>query len=129
VLREGNSVWRLDRRDLRLYHVAGTGEKGFSGDGGNALDATFNGPKGIAVDPGRAVYVADTENHAIRMIDLKSQKIQTIAGSPSGTRGFNGDGDAPDTRLLNRPHGVCLLSNGALLIGDSENHRVRMLEK
>ncbi|GAB5403549.1 MAG: hypothetical protein Aurels2KO_17800 [Aureliella sp.] len=125
VLREGNSVWRLDRTTLRIHHVAGTGQKGFSGDGGAAKEATFRGPKGIAVDPGEAVFVADTENHAIRRIDLRSGQIATIVGTGKG--GFNGDGDELGKRMLKRPHGVCLLPTGELLIGDSENHRVRML--
>jgi DNA-binding beta-propeller fold protein YncE len=129
VLRGGNSVWRIDRRDHRVYHVAGTGQKGFSGDGGDAKLATFNGPKGIAVDPGSALYVADTENHAIRSIDLKSGIITTLVGSPQGQKGFNGDGPDLQQRLLNRPHGICLLKSGDMIIGDSENHRVRRLRR
>ncbi len=80
VLREGNSIWRIDRADKCIYHVAGTGEKGFTGDGGSAKLATFSGPKGITVDPGVAVYVADTENHAIRRIDLTRGLISTVVG-------------------------------------------------
>lgn len=127
VLREGNSVWRIDRSSNRTYHVAGTGEKGFSGDGEGARLARLNGPKGIAVDPGVAVFIADTENHAVRVIELASQKIRTLVGSPQGESGFNGDGDELTKRLLKRPHGICLLPNGDLVIGDSENHRVRIL--
>lgn len=126
VLREGNSVWRIDRETNRIHHVAGTGEKGFSGDGGLAKDATFRGPKGIAVDPEEALFIADTENHAIRRVDLRSGRIATIVGT--GQAGFNGDGGELSKRMLRRPHGVCLLGSGELLIGDSENHRVRMLE-
>lgn len=126
VLREGNSVWRIDRNDGRIYHVAGTGEKGFSGDGGPAKKATFAGPKGITVDPGVALYIADTENHAIRRVDLENGLISTVIGK-SGKPGFDGDGDEIQNRQLSRPHGVCLLPGGELLIGDSENHRVRML--
>lgn len=128
VLREGNSVWRIDRTTGLIHHVAGTGQKGFSGDGGDAKACKLNGPKGAAVNPGVALYIADTENHAIRMVDLKTNLISTIAGSPKGVAGFNGDGDQPATRLLKRPHGVCWLQNGELIIGDSENHRVRMLK-
>jgi sugar lactone lactonase YvrE len=127
VLREGNSVWRIDRTTNRIFHVAGSGEKGFSGDGGDALKATFNGPKGIVVSPGFAVYIADTENHAVRAINLASGNIQTIVGSPTGRGGFSGDGNALQMRLLSRPHGLCLLRSGELAIGDSENHRVRLL--
>jgi DNA-binding beta-propeller fold protein YncE len=127
VLREGNSVWRIDRNDDRIYHVAGTGEKGYAGDGMNAKQAKFNGPKGIAVDPGVAVFVADTENHVIRKIDLVNKKISTVMGAAGGKPGFNGDGDELTKRALRRPHGVCLLKTGELAIGDSENHRVRLL--
>lgn len=125
VLREGNSIWRIDRSTMRIHRVAGTGKKGYSGDGGRALDATFRGPKGIAVDPDEAVYIADTENHAIRRINLRSGIVTTVVGT--GKAGFNGDGDELAKRQLARPHGVCLLPAGELLIGDSENHRVRML--
>ncbi|MFN3191610.1 MAG: hypothetical protein ACE361_13960 [Aureliella sp.] len=128
VLREGNSVWRLERTTGRVYHVAGTGKKGFTGDGGDAKEATFAGPKGIAVDPGVALYVADTENHAIRRIDLESGQIETVMGD-SGESGFDGDGNEVRSRKLARPHGVCLLPDGDLLVGDSENHRVRLLQR
>lgn len=126
VLREGNSVWRISRQDNRIYRVAGSGDKGFSGDGANALRATFRGPKGIAVDPAVALFIADTENHAIRRIDLISGRISTLVGA-TGTPGFDGDGNGLERRQLNRPHGVCLLPDGDLLIGDSENHRLRIL--
>lgn len=128
VLREGNSVWRIDRSDDRIYHVAGTSEKGFSGDGGDAKLATFAGPKGIAVDPHNALYIADTENHAIRKITLASGKISTLVNA-SGKAGFNGDGIELLDRQLSRPHGVCVLPDGDLLIGDSENHRLRMVSQ
>lgn len=127
VLRGGNSIWRINRQNNRIYHVAGTGKKGFSGDGGDAKLATFNGPKGVAVDPGTALYIADTENHAIRRIDLRSGVITTLVGSPQGQKGFNGDGGDLHQRLLNRPHGICLLKSGDIIISDSENHRVRRL--
>ena len=128
VLREGNSVWRIDRQTGLIHHVAGTGQKGFTGDGGPAREATFKGPKGIAVDPETALFVADTENHAIRRIDLKTGLVSTVMGN-TGKRGFDGDGDAVAARKLARPHGVCLLPNGELLVGDSENHRLRLLRQ
>ncbi len=127
VLREGNSVWRIDRSTGKIHHVAGSGQKGFEGDGADAKLCKLNGPKGASVNPGVALYIADTENHAIRMVDLKTNVISTIVGSPKGEPGFNGDGDQPKTRLLKRPHGVCWLKSGELIIGDSENHRVRVL--
>lgn len=128
VLREGNSIWRLDRNSGRIFHVAGTGAKGFTGDGGDAKQCTFAGPKGVAVDPGHALFVADTENHAIRRIDLRRGTVTTVIGA-EGKKGYNGEGDQVASRQLARPHGVCLLSDGSLLVGDSENHRLRILTK
>jgi sugar lactone lactonase YvrE len=123
VLREGNKIYAIDPRAGRMTHIAGTGEKGYSGDGGPARDATWNGPKGIAWAPGR-LYVADTENHAIRMISLSDGIVTTVAGT--GRRGDGPDGDALACALA-RPHGLNAHGN-QLFIGDAENHRIRVLE-
>ena len=122
VLREGNAVYRLHLNSNRLQRLAGTGVQGYSGDGGGALSARFNGPKGIAHSPtDNSLYVVDTENHVIRRIDLASGLISTVLGN--GERGDGPDGDPLNCRL-NRPHGVCV-HNDVLYIGDSENHRIR----
>lgn len=124
ALREGNAVYRLDMRRKRLHHVAGTGAKGYSGDGAAARQATLAGPKGIEVGPDSGIYLADTENHAIRRIDLASGLIATVAGD--GSRRDGPDGDALQCGLA-RPHGIYVDSAGVLYIGDSENHRVRLV--
>lgn len=127
ALREGNSVWKLDLDAGTLHHVAGTGKKGFEPPGdGPAKQATFNGPKGIALGPqANLVYVADTENQAIRVIDTAADTIRTIAGSGPDARGYGGDGGPATKCKLNRPHGICVGPDGTVYIGDSENHRVR----
>src|SRR5688572_1241690 len=77
VLREGNAVLRLDLRAGRLARIAGTGETGYSGDGGPGLAATFNGPKGIAYSaPDHSLYIVDTENHVIRRLRLETGLIE-----------------------------------------------------
>lgn len=124
ALREGNAVYRLDMQAQRLHHVAGTGAKGYTGDGGPATEATLAGPKGIEVGPDLAVYLADTENHAIRRIDAASGVISTVAGD--GTVHDGPDGD-PLKCGLARPHGVYVDRAGNVYIGDSENHRVRIV--
>ena len=124
ALREGNAVYRLDMRAKRLHHVAGTGEKGYTGDGGPAKSATLAGPKGIEVGPDTAVYLADTENHAIRRIDPGTHAISTVAGD--GSRHDGPDGDPLQCGLA-RPHGVYVDLTGNVYIGDSENHRVRVV--
>jgi streptogramin lyase len=129
ALREGNSVWKLDLQRGTLHHVAGIGQKGFSGDGGAAREATFNGPKGIAIGPPpHDIFVVDTENQTIRKIERQTGIIRTIAGVGPQARGYGGgDGGLATAASLNRPHGICIGSDGTVYIGDSENHRVRVV--
>ncbi len=128
ALREGHSVWAIDLKTDLAWHVAGTGEKGFSGDGGPATAARFNGPKGIALESsGRWIVVADTENQAIRQIDLHTGRINTLAGIGPEGHGFNGDNQLATESHWGRPHGVCVASDGAVYVGDTENHQVRRI--
>jgi len=89
-----------------------------------AAVATLAGPKGLAYADDR-LYVADTENHVIRMVDLDTGVISTVLGS-----GERGDGPEHDPLAckLARPHGVFVDPEGRLLVGDSEAHRIRRLE-
>lgn len=125
ALREGNSIWRIDLKSGIIHHIAGTGKKGYTGDGGDARKATFDGPKGIVVGTDQTIYVVDTENQAIRRIDAKTNIITTIAGSGPKSRGFSVDRGPATHAKLNRPHGIGISPDGTLYIGDSENHRVR----
>jgi DNA-binding beta-propeller fold protein YncE len=124
ALREGNGIYRVDAKSLTLHHLAGTGEQGYSGDGGQARLAKLGGPKGLACS-GDLLYVADTENHVIREIALKTGIIRTVLGT-----GQRGDGPEPDPRRcgLSRPHGVLVDARGVLYVGDSEAHRIRTLK-
>lgn len=123
ALREGNAIYRIDLGDETIHHVAGTGEQGYTGDGGPAREATLAGPKGLAWADG-ALYVADTENHVIRRVNLATGVISTALGT-----GERGDGPEPEPRRcrMNRPHGVWVDEAGALYVGDSEAHRIRVL--
>jgi len=128
ALREGHSIWKIDLNDGRWRHVAGVGKRGYSGDGGPAKRALFNGPKGIAVGPQGHVYVVDTENQTIRKIITKSGTINTIAGAGPNARGYGGDGGDATKARLDRPHGICVDNSGKVYIGDTNNHRVRVIE-
>lgn len=122
VLREGNAVFKLDSRGNRLQRIAGTGERGYSGDGGPALEASFNGPKGIAYSAvDESLYIVDTENHVIRRMNLATGIMATVLGT--GERG-DGPEDAPLACRLDRPHGV-FVHDGIVYVTDSENHRIR----
>jgi sugar lactone lactonase YvrE len=130
ILREGNKVFAVDPAAGRAKRLAGTGELGYSGDGGPALNAKFgapgnalNGPKGIGFAADGMLYIVDTENHVIRRIDTKGI-VTTVMGT--GQRGDGPDGD-PLTCKLSRPHGV-FVSGRKIYIGDSESHRIRLLE-
>lgn len=128
ALREGHSVWRMDLGSGKLAHVAGSGKKGFRGDGGPAKEGLLDGPKGIAVGPDGDVYVMDTENHAVRKIDLKTGLLTTVAGMGPGHEGSSGDGGPATKASMNRPHGICVGSDGAIYIGDTSSHRVRRVK-
>jgi streptogramin lyase len=125
ALREGNACYRIDLRTRRIQHLAGTGAKGYSGDGGDPRRAHLNGPKGICVGPAGDIYLADTENHVIRRIRRDGSAIETIAGD--GQLGDGPDGDPLRCRLA-RPHGIYVDRSGVVYIGDSSNHRVPRLK-
>ena len=124
ALREGNAVYKIDIKTQRIYHKAGTGKRGFTGNNGPALKATLSGPKGISVGPDGNVYLADTESHTIRVIDQKTNKIELIAGT--GQRGNGPDGN-PLACSMARPHGVFVDLDGSIFVGDSEAHCIRVI--
>jgi DNA-binding beta-propeller fold protein YncE len=121
--RQGNTLRSVDPATGIITTRAGTGKKGYSGDGGPATAATFDGPKELALDHKGNLLIVDTENHAIRRIDAKTGRVSTVAGS--GHRGGEGDGHAASSAQLDRPHGVAADRNGALYIGDTGSHRIR----
>jgi DNA-binding beta-propeller fold protein YncE len=123
--RQGSSLRRV--KDGVIETVAGTQERGYAGDGGNARHAVFDAPKEMAVDSDGNVFIVDTENHVIRRIDAQTWVVVTIAGT--GTAGPGGDGGPADHARLARPHGATIGPDGAIYIGDSENHRVRKLTR
>jgi streptogramin lyase len=124
ALREGNAVYRLDLKNGTIHHEAGTGKKGFTGNGGPAKKATLSGPKGIAVGPKGNIYLADTESHTVRMIDRHTGRIELIAGD--GRKGDGPVGDPLKCRM-DRLHGIFVDRNGAVYIGDTNTHRIRVV--
>ena len=123
--RQGSCIRKIE--DGVIYTVAGTGARGYAGDGGDARLAVFNAPKEMAVAPNGDIFVVDTENHAIRMIDATTWIVRTIAGN--GAAGPGGDGGPAGLAGLSRPHGAVVAPDGSVYIGDSENHRVRKLTR
>jgi len=124
VTREGNQVFRFDLKAGVIHHIAGTGKKGFTGNGGPAKEATLSGPKGVAIDAAGNAWLADTESHSVRMVEAKSGKLLLMAGT--GEKGDGPDGDPLGCKMA-RLHGIFVDKDGAVYIGDSEAHRVRVL--
>jgi hypothetical protein len=107
---------------------AGTGSAGFSGDGGPATAAQLNAPADVDVDDAGNVYIADTYNSVIRMVNAAGV-ITTIAGvqhaSTEGAVYYGGDFGPATAATLDRPHGIAFGPDGALYIADSYNNRIR----
>ena len=106
-----------------LKHLAGNGQFGYEGDGGDARAAKLAGPKGIALS-GDDIYIADTESHTVRRINRATGRIDTVLGDGANHDGPDGD---PLRCGLARPHGVYVASDGRVFVGDTDNHRVRVL--
>lgn len=123
----GHSVWQLNLRTGLIHRVAGTGQKGHSGDGGDPMKATFDGPRGMTLASSGVLYVPDGENNVIRAIDTVRGSIQTIAGVGPGRHLYAGDSVLAREAPLWQPHGVCVGGDGSLVISDTMNHRVRLL--
>ena len=121
--REGNGVRKVDANGV-MSTVAGTGEFGYTGDGGPATAATWGGPKAIRCDHGGNLLVVDTENHAIRRIDAATGIVTTVAG---GRLGGEGDGGPATAAAMDRPHGCEVDARGNIYVADSNNHRVRVV--
>ncbi len=102
--------------------VAGTGVRGYFGDGGAAAAAHLNAPLGIAADPMGNLYIADSGNHAIRKVNAAGV-ISTLAGS--GARGYSGDGGPGPLARFNFPAAVAADGQGFVFVADTFNQRIR----
>jgi DNA-binding beta-propeller fold protein YncE len=122
--RNGHSLSVVDGNG-RTTLVAGTGKKGYSGDGGDPRQAALNGPKHLTIDAHDDVLIADTENHVIRKVLVRQNKIVRVAGT--GTEGSGAVPGPPAAVALARPHGVLVAPDGALIISDSWNGRLLRL--
>jgi DNA-binding CsgD family transcriptional regulator/sugar lactone lactonase YvrE len=129
----GNNVIRQVGPDGNIQTVAGTGEAGYRGDAGRAVDAVLHAPGGLAFDDEGNLYIADTLNERVRRVDVNGQ-IETVAGT--GVAGFRGDGLAAGNAELNLAtnplegigQGLAVDSRGDVFIADAMNGRVRRLD-
>lgn len=123
---KGHALWKIDRQGVKT-RLAGTGEPGYSGDGGPAMAAKFKLPHVVEVTTVGNVYIADTMNHAVRMYDAQQGTVTAVAGQ--GTPGFSGDGGPADQAVLNEAYHLCLdKDESRLLLTDLKNKRLREID-
>jgi hypothetical protein len=119
-------VRRLDLTTKRISTEAGSGKKGYSGDGGPALSADLNEPYEVRFDGAGNMYFAEMQSHVVRRIDARTRIISTVAGT--GVAGFAGDGGPATRALLRQPHSIAFDQQGRLLICDIGNLRIRRVD-
>jgi sugar lactone lactonase YvrE len=122
-----NRIRRVDARTGVITTVAGIGYQGFSGDGGLATEASLDSPGGVALDATGNILIADTFNHRIRIVDHRTGIISTLVGS--GNKGSAGDDGLAIRAQLSEPTGISVDPVGNLLIADTANHRVLLVDK
>ncbi len=126
--RNGHALRVVDPEGRIRTVVNRSGEKGLSGDGGPAIDATMSGPKHLCIDNDGTVLIADAENHVIRRYIPATGKIERVAGT--GKKNTEGVGGDPLQAGLARPHGVTIHpATGELYITDSYNDRILKIVK
>ncbi len=113
----------------KVTTVAGTGVAGRAGDGGDPTSAELNTPKGVWVDGSDNIYIADTENCRIRMVDTTDPEditITRVAGKGGDPKClYSGDGGTARSAEINKPHAVFVDASDNLYIADTDNHRIR----
>jgi len=119
-------IRRVDANTGIITLVAGTGDSGYSGDGGPALQAAFNMPYALTIDTNGDIYVAERGNPIVRKIDGNTGRISTLAGT--GEKGYSGDGGPANKAMLREPNDVFLDGRGGLLIADVQDQRIRRVD-
>jgi sugar lactone lactonase YvrE len=122
---ENHRIRRVDFAADVIETIAGNGTAGFSGDGGPATEASLAWPRDIAFGPDGRLYVADTDNHRVRAVDLATGVMTTVVGD--GVARFGGDGGDPIAASLKRPWGITFDGAGNLFIADTMNNRIRLV--
>jgi sugar lactone lactonase YvrE len=120
-----NGAVREIGRDGRIRTIAGTGTRGYSGDGGPAVKARLNQPQGFAFDKAGNLYISDSANNRVRRID-RSGTITTVAGN--GRHGYSGDGGPATKARLSDPYGLAFDANGNLYVAEPDEGVVRRID-
>lgn len=130
VADRGNNQIRKITPNRYVTLVAGssTGVSGYRGGIGSAV--LFDSPNDVSVDKTGNIYVADTNNHAIRLIQCGTSKVITVAGNGTAGDGYNGwNADGTLQSILRYPYSISTKPNGEVYIMDSGNHKIKLLNK
>jgi DNA-binding beta-propeller fold protein YncE len=122
-------IRRVDRATGVITTIAGSGVNGYDGDDKPALEAALNTPSAVAAAPNGDIYIADTLNYRVRVLDAKTGVIRTVAGD--GTPGEPervGDGGPATSAQLNMPSDVAVAPSGDVYIADMHHNRVRKID-
>ncbi|MEU7137349.1 SMP-30/gluconolactonase/LRE family protein [Streptomyces sp. NPDC046261] len=123
---DNHRVRKVDAATATITTVAGTGKPGHSGDDKPAVTSQLSNPRGVALDAGGNLYIADTDNQRLRRVDAKTGTITTVAGN--GSQDGSGDDGPAAKAALNAPRGVAVDAQGNVYIADTGNHRVRRVD-
>ena len=106
--------------------LAGTGDAGFTGDGGPGVEARLANPYGVEIGPDGALYVCEVDNHRVRRLDLRTGTISTVAGN--GRAGYSGDGGPALAASLDEPYEVRFDGAGNMYFVEMRNQIVRRVD-
>jgi hypothetical protein len=123
--RDNGAVRKINRGGL-ITTVAGTGSRGYSGDGGPAVKARLEQPQGFAVDSAGNLYISDSANNRVRRVDGKGV-ITTVAGN--GEHGYSGDGGPATKARLSDPYGLVFDARGNLYVAEPDEGVTRRIDK
>jgi sugar lactone lactonase YvrE len=122
--RDNHAIRTVDSNGV-IATMAGTGDRGFSGDGGLAIEAELSRPQGVAVDGDGNLFFSDSDNHVIRRVD-PSGLITTVVGT--GEAGNSGDGGPGTQAQIADPTGMVFDADGNLYFVDDQAHVVRRVD-
>lgn len=122
--RDHDAIRKVDTNGI-ITTVAGTGVRGFSGDGGQATQAEIARPLSVAFDAANNMYIADENNHRIRMVDHTTGVITTVVGN--GDNACGGDGGPAVDASIRDPNKIAFEPDGTMLVNDNECHNLRAI--